>query len=281
MTTTTTRVEVLPSTARRRVGAAVAIFWMVVSALSACTVAPLPTTPPPLPDDSPSEVASASPEGPRRLAEVELGTLTVEEAFSSTTVKQWVKQSDFVAVVRIDSEEEVPPARAEVERGEGLIMRTLTGHVDQVVWSHPSATRRAPATVSFIDFGWAFTDGLESKHRAGVPGRPYLLTGHTYLMALRWYEWGCPGRIDPEDEQTPPTWAPLGAQAIVPFDGLLGTGEFEGFWVEDARSSDDVTSFRRQMTGQTLDWVRDTLVKVATDDPTLTHKSGPIGCDGE
>lgn len=257
----------------------VAAAWVMVLAVSACTVSPQPTTPPP--DATPGWSTPTSPEVRRRLADVELRTLTVEEAFSSTTVRQWVKQSDFVAVVRIESEDEIPPEKVDIRRGEGLIMRTVTGLVDQVVWSHPKVTRRPPAMVSFTDFGWAFTDGLESKHRAGVPGRPYLLPGHTYLMALRWYEWGCPGRIDPEDEPTQPTWAPLGAQAIVPFDGRLGSGEFEGYWVEDVGSRDDASSFRRQMAGQPLDWVSDTLARIAADDPKLTHEPGPIGCEGE
>lgn len=265
--------------ALRRATAGVFAVSVTVWVLSACTGTLPPNTAPV--NGSPGGSASASAEGPRRLEEVELRTLTVEEAFSSTTVQQWVRQSDFVAVVRIESEQEIPPEKVEVKRGEGLIMRTLTREVDQVVWTHPKASRRPPATVSFTDFGWAFEDGLKSKHRAGVPGRPYLLPGQTYFLALRWYEWGCPGRIDPEDEPTPPTWAPLGAQAIVPFDKRLGSGEFEGYWVEDAGSGDDATSFRRQMAGQSLDWVRETLAKVAADDPKLTHKPGPIGCDGE
>lgn len=93
----------------------VAAAWVMVLAVSACTVSPQPTTPPP--DATPGWSTPTSPEVRRRLADVELRTLTVEEAFSSTTVRQWVKQSDFVAVVRIESEDEIPPEKVDIRRG--------------------------------------------------------------------------------------------------------------------------------------------------------------------
>jgi len=207
--------------------------------------------------------------------------LTVEEAFSSSTVQDWVRQADHVAVVTIVDETPVPPADSEIERREGLVGRMLTARIESLVWTHPNVTRELPASISFQEFGWAFKGTVESKYRIGVSGRSYLLSGHTYLMALRWYEWGCPGRIDPEDEITPPRFAPLGSGAIVPFDSSLGAGEFEGHWTSNAGQDDPAKSFRAAMTGQSTDWVVEQLSTTAAGDPTLAHKPGPIDCDGE
>ncbi|WP_143483568.1 hypothetical protein [Propionicimonas paludicola] len=207
--------------------------------------------------------------------------MTAEEAFSSSTVENWVRQADHVALVTVVGEEPIPPTKSEVERREGLVGRMLSIHIESGVWTHPDVTRELPPAITFQDFGWAFNGAFESKYRIGVRGRPYLLPGHTYLMALRWFEWGCPGRIDPEDEITPAHFAPLGSGAIVPFDGTLGAGEFEGRWTANAGQDDPAGSFRAAMAGRTSNWVNEQLSNTAASDPALTHKPGPIGCDGE
>ncbi|MFZ1412157.1 MAG: hypothetical protein WAS07_11910 [Micropruina sp.] len=248
-----------------------------LTGLIGCTLAPQPAPPP-----SPSKPASATPSTePEQLPDVDIGPVTTEEAFSSTTVSQWVKQADFVAVVQITSEAQIPPAQSEIKRREGLIMRTLTATVEQLVWRHPTLHKTPPTTFSFITFGWAFKDGLSSQRRTGAQDQPYLLPGHTYLMAIRWFEWGCPGRIDPQDKPSPPTWAPLGSGAVTPYEQQLGRGEFEGRWTEDAAENDPPNSFRRQMQTRSIAWVQERLTQVATQNPHLRHSPGPIDCVGE
>lgn len=243
----------------------------VLLAATGCTSATLPTH-----VSAPSPVTQWG-----SFADVQIGALEADENFSSSTVEQWVKQTDYVAVVRVDSEKEVPPAKVEIERGEGLIGRNVTASVEKVVWSHPQVEQKLPDTFTFQAFGWAFKDGLDSKFRIGLGDQPYLLPGHNYLMALRYIEFGCPGRIDPEDGDPVKVWAPLGSQAIVPFDGTLGVGEFEGRKTEQAGSKDTERTFRKAMLGQDIDWIAKSLSQVAENNPKLTHDSGPSGCDGE
>lgn len=268
---------------RRGAGCILACLALL-SGVAGCSIPSLPerlnATSSPVSGSSPSATPSQS-VTPGRFAEVQLGRMTGEEAFSSSTVQDWVRQADHVAVVRIVEETPIAPAKSEIERREGLVGRMLTAHIQSLVWTHSDVTRELPASIIFQDFGWAFKGAVKSKYRIGVPGRPYLLPGHTYLMALRWFEWGCPGRIDPEDEITPRVFAPLGSGAIVPFDGSLGTGEFEGRWTNDAGQYDPVRSFRAAMTGQPSSWVAQQLSDTAAGDPTLAHEAGPIGCDGE
>jgi hypothetical protein len=261
---------------------------LAMLAVTACAAVPTPVASPgpitpPAPGTPGAQAPSPEPSSSRRgrLVDLKLGTLTIEEAFASTTVEDWVREADHVAVVRITDEVAAPIPEVDAERGEGLIMRTVTGTVEAVAWSHPEVVRALPDTVRFKVFGWAFNSGGESRYRIGVPGQPYLLPGRTYLIALRWFQWGCPGRIDPGDEPTPPTFAPLGQGAIVPFDGVLGSGEFEGAWTDDAGSGDPAGSFRKALTGKSVEWVGEALAGVAAGDPSLGHKDGPIGCDAE
>lgn len=87
--------------------------------------------------------------------------------------------------------------------------------------------------------------------------------------------------IDPEDGEPVKLWAPLGSQAIVPFDGTLGVGEFEGRKTEQVGSRDTEKTFRKAMLGRDTDWIATSLSQVAQDNPKLAHTSGPSGCDGE
>lgn len=244
----------------------------VLLAATGCTSATVPGT-----DTAPSSATTQW----GSFVDVRIGALEADENFSSSSVEQWVKQTDFVAVVRIESEEEIPPAKVEIERGEGLIGRSVTASVEKLVWSHPQVKQKLPDTFTFNAFGWAFKNGLDSKFRIGLGDQPYLLPGHNHVMALRYVEFGCPGRIDPEDGDPVKVWAPLGSQAIIPFDGTLGAGEFEGKKTEQAGSKDTEKTFRKAMLGQDTDWIAKSLSQVAADDPKLAHDSGPSGCDGE
>ncbi len=241
----------------------------VLSAVAGCSQAP-----------QPQSTAPQAPGAVERFAEVRVGALEADANFSSSTIEQWVKQTDHVAVITITAEAEIPPSKAEIERGEGLLGRTVTAAVKSVVWSHPNAQQALPKTFTFNALGWAFKKGLQSKYRVGLTDTPYLLPGHTYLMALRYVEFGCPGRIDAADGPPVKVWSPLGSQAVVPFDGELGAGEFEGRRVT-VLEPDQPASFRNEMQGRNLDWIQQELKTVAAKRPDLTHNAGPIGCDGE
>lgn len=259
------------------------VFSSLFSLLAGCSATPTlerstPSQSSPI-GSAPNLGPTATPVG--RFADVQLGRLTADEAFSSSTIEDWVRQADHVAVVTIVDETALPPAKSEIERREGLIGRMVTARIDSLIWTHPITTRKLPALIRFQQFGWAFQGAVESKYRIGIPNRSYLLPGHTYLMGLRWFKWGCPGRIDPEDEVTPARYAPLGSGAIVPFDGSIGAGEFEGHWVSTAGQEDPPMSFRAAMAGQPVSWVSQQLSKTAAANPALAHPPGPIDCEGE
>ena len=135
-----------------------------LTSLIGCTLAPQPAPPP-----SPSNPASATPSTEtKQLPDVDIGPVTTEEAFSSTTVSQWVKQADLVATVQITSEAPIPPAQSEIKRREGLVMRTLTATVEQLVWTHPTLEKTPPTTFSFVTFGWACLASGIVSHFGGL-----------------------------------------------------------------------------------------------------------------
>lgn len=135
----------------------------VLLAATGCTSATVPGT-----DTAPSSATTQW----GSFVDVRIGALEADENFSSSSVEQWVKQTDFVAVVRIESEEEIPPAKVEIERGEGLIGRSVTASVEKLVWSHPQVKQKLPDTFTFNAFGWAFKNGLDSKFRIGLGDQP-------------------------------------------------------------------------------------------------------------
>lgn len=213
-------------------------------------------------------------------AEVQIGAIHADEFFASTTIDDWVTQVDHVTVVRIESEKATPVSAEAQERGEDIINRVVSARVVEVIWSHPRAGRELPSSFSFNASGWVFTDGVESKLRVGLPNQPYLLPGHTYLLGLRYMEFDCPGR-DPEDGPSEATWAPMGSRAMVPYDDIIGTGEFEGRETSLNDSTDKVKSFRTAMLGKSTNWIADALTRVAAADSALTHEPGPFGCRAE
>lgn len=257
----------------RRRYSAPALYLLTLVIFAGCTSTSAP---------QPAAVTSASAEAQwGTFADVRIGSLDADENFSSATTEQWLKEADYVAVVRIVSEQDLPPAKSEIERGEGLIMRLVTARVEQVVWSHPQVSMKLPSSFDFNALGWAFKDGLNSKYRIGFADRPYLLPDHNYLMAIRYVEFGCPGRLDPQDGPPVKVWSPLGSQAIVPFDGSLGVGEFEGKKTESAGSKDASQTFRKAMLGKSVDWVAQSLSSAAEKNPKLGHTPGPFDCEGE
>ena len=52
------------------------------------------------------------------------------DRYRSSTAADWVSHADHVVVATAVSEKEVPPAQSEIDRGEGLIGRSVEMHVD-------------------------------------------------------------------------------------------------------------------------------------------------------
>ena len=226
------------------------------------------------PSAAPQSLSSSA---PAVYEPVEVGTanLSADEFYASYTESDWAREADYVAVVRVDSERALPVAAPETGHDDGdLIMRSVTVSVQKVVWKHPDTKLTLPESLAFNAMGWSQRDG--KKYRIGFSGQPYLLVGGVYLMALRYFDYSCPGKDDPADPAPEKVWGPLGSYAVVPFESALGTGEFEGRAVERAGAGDGLSSFRSAMIGKDPAWVADRLTAARQADPTLTHQPGPM-----
>lgn len=242
--------------------AVLALTGVGAAFLTGCSAAPVPGA-------SPKATAT-----PFVYEHVDIGGVEADEALVSQTAEDWATGADYVAAVRVDSEREYPYDASRLEEQGGLIMRTVTLSVQEVVWRHPDTKTVLPAAVSFTAMGWRQHEGKRS--RIGMGGQPYLMVGHTYLAALRYYVYGCPGRQDPGDDDPGEGWGPLGSGAVTPFDSALGTGEFEGRGVERAGESDHFDTLRKEMVGKDLAWVSDRLTALRAANPKLTHTTGPL-----
>ncbi|WP_335990666.1 hypothetical protein [Glycomyces sp. MUSA5-2] len=149
----------------------------------------------------------------------------------STTATDWVTYADHVVVVEAVSETAIMPDQEELDRGEGIIGRTVTLAVDEVLWSREGAAQAAPETWEFSALGWHFRDGdVDGAVEMGLDGFPRVEVGHRYVMAIRWEEAVCTAGGD----SLPAMWRGLGEGSEIPFDGgTLGNGESEGT-VQDA-----------------------------------------------
>lgn len=149
----------------------------------------------------------------------------------SVTATDWVTYADHVVVVEAVSEEAIPPSEEELERGEGMIGRTVTLAIEDVLWSREGAPQAAPETWEFSALGWVFTDGdTDDPVELALHDFPRVEVGHQYVMAIRWEEAVCTAGGD----HLPAQWRGLGEGSEIPFDdGTLGNGESEGA-VQDA-----------------------------------------------
>ena len=151
----------------------------------------------------------------------------------SVTATDWVTYADHVVVVEAVSEETIPPTEEELARGEGVIGRTVTLAIEDVLWSREGAPQAAPETWDFSALGWVFTDGdTDDAVEMALHDFPRVEVGHQYVMAIRWEEAVCTA----DGDYTPAQWRGLGEGSEIPFDdGTLGNGESEGD-VQDAEA---------------------------------------------
>ncbi len=150
-----------------------------------------------------------------------------EDRLPSTTAADWVTYADHVLVVTPTSERTIEPTDTASDTStSGLINREVTFQVNDVVWSNPEADHKAPSEMSWVAWGWSYSDGnTGDRTEFAVEGSPRLEVGHTYVVAVSWEEARC-AEGDPVE---PAQWAPLGTGAVLPYDkGVIGQGEFEG-----------------------------------------------------
>lgn len=159
-----------------------------------------------------------------------------DDRLPSTTAADWVTYADHVVVVTAAAEQSIAPTRTEVERGEGLIGRTVRLDVRQVLWSRDGAPQPAPKSWDYNATGALFTDrNVEAATPMALEDRPRIETGHQYILAITWE----PGRCSAGDVPEPARWMGLGEGSELPFDnGVIGEGEMEGQvqTVADART---------------------------------------------
>ncbi|GAA2597386.1 hypothetical protein GCM10010435_90890 [Winogradskya consettensis] len=144
---------------------------------------------------------------------------------ASRTAADWKTYADHVLVVTVAGETRVEPSRLEVERGEGMIGRTVQLRIDKVLWSAPDAPQKAPATLKVAAAGWVFNnnEGKAAGVKFAMEDSSRLEVGHTYVKAVEWVDDAC--SADPAVG----TWEGLGSGDTIPYDkGVVGAGEFEG-----------------------------------------------------
>lgn len=142
----------------------------------------------------------------------------------SETATDWTTYADYVAVVTVSAQHELPPTDTELSQGQGLILRSITVDVKNVLWSTPAA-RDLPRTFEQLAFGWKFGNGdVNDREKVGVNGASRMEVGHTYIMAVQWTN----ARCSPGDK-VPAGWRGLGAASTLPYDNqIVGQGEMEG-----------------------------------------------------
>lgn len=144
----------------------------------------------------------------------------------SITASDWVTYADHVVVVEAVSEQVISPDAEELERGEGIIGRTVTLSIEEVLWSREGAPKAAHATWNYSALGWHFSEGdTENAVPMALHGFPRVELGHEYVMAIRWEAAVCTD----DGDFLPAQWRGLGEGSEIPFDdGILGNGESEG-----------------------------------------------------
>lgn len=148
------------------------------------------------------------------------------ERVPTDSLADWVGVADHVVVATVVDEVrgEDPPVDETAPNGEGLIQRTLSFEVDDVLWSAAGVGRPAPDSFTILtDAGWIrYEDG--SERETAREGSSRLEVGNEYVLGLVWKPAQCAGDI-----RIPARWALIGSGAVLPAnDGVVGEGEFEG-----------------------------------------------------
>lgn len=195
--------------------------------------------PDPDPDEFPLTVASAS---YRRSGE---------------TAQDWVTHADHVILARAVDEVIHAPEPVEVERGEGMVGRTVALEVKEVLWSAPDPARPAPTVYEYPAWGLVFNGDVDDLTPIGVQDEPRVEVGHDYVIVIEWEE----ARCAPGDEPQPAMWMGFDNSTVIPADGGVVGNDESGGRVETAqerRNSPEPLlrgegTFEGRMMGETVD----------------------------
>lgn len=152
-----------------------------------------------------------------------------EDRLPNESAADVVTFADHVAIVTVIDDEELPVAKEDLDRGEGLVQRSVHMSVDKVLWSTKSA-RPAPDEIDWRVLGWNFEGDVVNRTAMAAEDSPRFDVGHTYVVALDWEQPNCSkgGR-----------WTTLGGSFNAPYeDETIGVGEFEGQAVAKADLAD-------------------------------------------
>ncbi|WP_304455137.1 hypothetical protein [Nocardiopsis sp. YSL2] len=157
--------------------------------------------------------------------ELPLTNASVSYRKAGQTARDWVTNADHVILARAVDEQIHEPEPIEVERGEGMIGRTVSLDVQRVLWSAPAPARPAPETYEYPAWGFVFNGGVDNLTPIGTQDEPRVEVGHDYVIAIDWEE----ARCTPGDEPQPAMWMGLDNNSVVPADdGVVGNGESGG-----------------------------------------------------
>ncbi|WP_150236552.1 hypothetical protein [Nocardiopsis quinghaiensis] len=144
---------------------------------------------------------------------------------SGESAQDWVTHADHVILARAVDEVVHEPLPIEVERGEGMVGRTVTLEVKEVLWSAPDPAQPAPTTYEYPAWGFVFNGGVDNMTPIGTQDEPRVEVGHDYVIAIDWEE----ARCTPGDEPQPAMWMGLDNNSVIPADdGVVGNGESGG-----------------------------------------------------
>ncbi|BBH67708.1 hypothetical protein ACTI_43930 [Actinoplanes sp. OR16] len=229
---------------RIRYGIPAIVAGAAMLALAGCspaggsTAAPTPST----------SVAEPVIESPAATEEIRLGE--GRDRRGSLTAEDWATYADHVVVFTVANESRVSPSKKEIERGEGMVGRTVQVTVSKVLWSAPDAPQKAPRSLTMPAPGWVFNNNEDKagEVKFGISGAPRLEKGHSYIKAIEWTDDPC------SSDPNVGTWEGLGAGGTLPYEqGVLGVGEFEGrvqtLDVAKARFKSDHAPLRQQVVG--------------------------------
>lgn len=154
-------------------------------------------------------------------------------ALPNSSVEDWVTYGDYVAEVSVDSESRIPALPSEVKRGEGLIERSVSLSVSNVVWARPTLASSVPSPPPEIDVlngGWVFHGNEEG--RLVVDGDPWMEVGSTRIAVLTY------GRLHGGD----PSWFLLAQTSLR--SGMVSSTEPEALPAASSLSGKSVKQLK-------------------------------------
>ena len=180
----------------------------------------------------------------RLLSRLGQGTI----ASPNLTASEIVTFADHVVVAEVTDDNSLPVPKEDVDRGEGLVLRDLTFHVRETVWSNQSAAHAVPQEFNWTAVGWFFKGSVDNRTVAGYEGTPRFEKGQIYVVALDWDQHMC---------EEPGEWSPLGGSFNMPYESeVIGVGEFEGELLSESELKETKPSqgIRAEVSGRSL-WI--------------------------